>query len=234
MAKKHGARQQKKIAKQKAKRLAKRQIVLGRSSKDPTIRLHAAEKWPVVRALAGATLWDEGIGYLVIARQEPEGGLVFASFVVDVYCLGVKDAFWRAGTRKDFEDLIRQMEPAQRMRSIAPPCLVKIVNGAVEYARSFGFPPHPDYHHASKLLSGIDPSTCPNQFAFGREGKPLYISGPNESPAQAEAIARRVRAAGGDFIVRIAGPDVAEFPAIEGEFDQLGSLEEDGSPDESP
>ena len=73
MAKKHGARQQKRVAKQKAKRAAKRQVVLGRTSRDPSIRLQRADKWPVVQALVGAQLWDEGIGYLVIARQDPEG-----------------------------------------------------------------------------------------------------------------------------------------------------------------
>ncbi len=96
MAKKHGAKQQKRIAKQKAKRLEKRSLLSRRSSKDPTIRLQAAEKWPIVQSLVGASLWDEGLGYLVIARQEPDGGISYAVFLVDVYCLGVKNAFWRA------------------------------------------------------------------------------------------------------------------------------------------
>ena len=104
MAKNHGARQQKRMAKQKAKRSAKRSILLRHSSKDPTIRLQRAEKWPVVQALVAAELWDEGIGYLAIARQESEGRLIFASFLVDVYCLGVKNAFWRAGTHQDLKD----------------------------------------------------------------------------------------------------------------------------------
>jgi hypothetical protein len=99
MAKKHGARQQKRVAKQKAKRLAKRSLLLRRESKDPTIRLQGAEKWPVVQAHVGSELWDEGIGYLAIARQGADGQFVFAVFLVDVYCLGVKNAFWRTGTR---------------------------------------------------------------------------------------------------------------------------------------
>jgi hypothetical protein len=233
MAKKHGAKQQKRIARQKAKRLAKRQILLRSNSKDPTIRLQEAEKWPVVRALVGAPLWDEGIGYLLIARQEAEGRLVFAVFLVDVFCLGVKNAFWRAGTQKDLTDMIRHLDQVQKMRGITPACLAKIVKGAVEYAQSFGFRAHPDYHHASMLLEGIDPSTCPNQFTFGRDGKPLYIQGPNESLAQAEAIAQRIQALGGHYVVRIAGPDVTELPPNEGVFEQFDSLDEDSSPDES-
>src|SRR4051794_5195702 len=157
MAKKHGARQQKKVAKQKAKRTAKRSILLRRNSNDPNIRLQAAEKWPVVRALVGAELWNDGLGYLMIARQESEGRLVFAVFLVDVFCLGVKNAFWLAGSRADLDDLIRKLAKPQRMCAISPACLAKIVKEAVEYAESFGFPPHPDYRHALMLLAGIDP-----------------------------------------------------------------------------
>src|SRR5437868_4906624 len=110
MAKNHGAKQQKKLAKQKAKRIEKRTNLARRDSIDPTVRLARAGRWPVVQALAGAALWEDGIGYLLIARQESEGGVVFAVYLVDVYCLGVKNAFWRASTPGDLKDVIRDME----------------------------------------------------------------------------------------------------------------------------
>jgi len=196
MAKNHGPRQQKRMAKQKAKRSAKRSILLRHSSNDPTIRLQRAEKWPVVQALVGDQLWNDGIGCLAIARQESEGRLIFAVFLVDVYCLGVKNASWRGGTHQDLTDVIRKLEERQRMCAITPACLAKIVKGAVAYAQSLGFSPHPDYRHASTLLDGIDPSTCPNQFTFGRHGRPFYIRGPKESLAQAAAISQRIHACG--------------------------------------
>jgi len=234
MAKNHGPRQQKRIAKQKAKRSAKRSILLQHSSTDPTIRLQRAEKWPVVQALAGAHLWDEGIGYLTIARQESEGRLIYAVFLVDVYCLGVKDAFWRAGTHQGLKDMIQEMEKHQGMRAITPACLAKIVKGAVAYAESFGFPPHPDYRHASMLLDGIDDSTCPNEFTFGRNGRPFYIQGPNESLAQAAAIAERIEDAGGHYLTAIPAAEMGELPDVEGEFEEFDAPDEEHSADESP
>jgi hypothetical protein len=235
MAKKnHGARQQKRLAKQKAKRLAKRSILARHNSKDPTIRLERADKWPIVQALVGAQIWNDGIGHLMITRQESEGRLVSAVFLVDVYCLGVKNAFWRAGNHEDIEDMIRQMDKAQRMRAITPACLAKIVKGAIEFAQSFGFPPHPDYRHASILLDGIDPSTCPNEFTFGRDGRPFYIQGPNESPAEVKAIIQRTQDARGHFFVMLPDVGSQEFPMIESAFDQLDPPDEDDSPDELP
>jgi hypothetical protein len=235
MAKKtHGARQQKRLAKLKAKRLAKRSVLARRNSTDPTMRLERADQWPIVQALVGAQLWNDGIGYLVLVRQESQGRLVSAVFLVDVYCLGVKNAFWRAGSHEETEDMIRQMDQVQRMRAITPACLAKIIKGAIEFAQSFGFRPHPDYRHASILLDGIDPSTCPNEFTFGRDGRPYYIQGPNESPAEVKAIIQRTQDAGGHFVVML--PDVGSqaFPMIEGAFDELDTPDEDDLPDESP
>ncbi len=233
MAKNHGAKQQKRLAKKKAKRSEKRAFILRRTSNDPALRLQNAEKWPVVQALASAQLWDDGIGYLLIARQEAEGRFVFAVFLVDVYCLGVKNAFWRAGTRAELEEMIEKLQGLGGMRAITPACLAKIVEGAVDYAQSYRFPPHPDYRHASVLLRGIDPLTCPTQFTFGRDGKPFYIRGPNESLAEAAAIGQRIEEAGGHYLVGMPRSGAEELSAIEGEFDQLESDDEDDFPDES-
>jgi hypothetical protein len=230
MAKNHGARQQKRVAKQKAKRSAKRFLLLRRFSRDPAIRLQGVAQWPVVAAFAGKDLWKNGISYLLIARQEPQGALVFAVFLVDVFCLGVKNAFWRAGTAEDFEELLEQTQRAQSMRPIGAECLAKVVKGAVEYAESLGFEPHPDYRHASLLLDGIDPSACPNQFTYGKDGRPFYIQGPHESHAQVVAIMARIKDAGGHYFVRADGFE--RLAIVDDEFDEIESVDEDDALEE--
>jgi hypothetical protein len=223
MAKNHGARQQKKLAKQKAKRAEKRSHLVQRDSKDPTIRLRTAEKWPIVQALVGEDLWKDGIGYLVIARQEAEGRFIFAFFLVDVYCLGVKNTFWEAGSPGDFKEYVHKLESTQSMVSTDPACLAKIIRGAVEYALSFGFHPHPDFRHTAMLLEGIDPAACSREFTFGRDGKPFYIQGPNETFEQARAIMERIQAAGGHYMIEVGGSELEELVDVddEPEYDPL-------------
>jgi hypothetical protein len=203
MGQSHGARQQKKLAKQKSKRAEKRSNLARRNSDDPTVRLQQAADWPVTTAIVSATLWEDGIGALLLARKKSAGQILFAVFLVDVDCLGVKDAFWRAGTLGDLNEKIREIEEFQAMRPVAPAGLVKIVKGAVDYARSFGFAPHRDYHNAALLLDGIDPASYPGEFTYGRDGKPFYHQGPNESSAQASAIIQRVVQAGGDYVAEL-------------------------------
>ena len=232
MAKNHGARQQKKVAKQKAKRAEKRSNLFERSSNDPTIRLKRAEKCPVVQTLVSTDLWTSGIGYLIIARQESAEGLIFAVFLVDVRCLGVKDAFWRTGTPGELKELLRKIEGIQTMRPISPEALVKIITGAVAFARSFGFSPHPDHHHAALLLAGIDPATCPQEFIYGRDGKPFYVQGPHESFAQAEAITRRIQEARGHFLVEVPPLGLEHSDDFDDRLNEYDPLDEESDPDE--
>ncbi len=227
MAKSHGTKQQKKLAKQKAKRSDKRSELLRRDSKDPTVRLARAEKWPVVQALVAKELWEDGIGYLLIARQEAEGRVVFGSYLVDVCCLGVKDAFWKPGTLGDFKEVVETLGQSQKLIPISPACLVKIVHGAVEYALSFGFRPHPDFRHSAKLFDGIDTATCTQEFTFGRDGKPFYFQGPHETPEQVRFIVERVQEAGGHFTIPMNSLDSEEFDDIELDYDEDEDEEQD-------
>ncbi len=153
--------------------------------------------------------------------------MVLAVYLVDVYCLGVKNAFWRAGTQADREGIVHRLEQVGSISATTPAAVAKIVKGAVDYAASFGFAPHPDYHHAAMLLEGIDPSTCPTEFTFGLDGKPFYVRGPNESLAEAEFIAQRIQEYGGEFMVAVGGEFMEQDLALDDGFDDLEPPDDD-------
>lgn len=227
MAQRHGVRQQKKLAKQKARRADKRADLVRRDSTDPTLRLKRVATWPVVSARMSTNLSEEGLGTLTIARQEAEGRLVVGVYLVDVLCLGIKNTFWDALTPGEYKELIKKIETHETMRSVAPACVVKVISGAVGFAQSFGFRPHADFRHTAKLLEGIDPSACPEEFTFGREGRPYYVQGPNESPMEVKAIAEQAVKAGGHFcILRPDGIDPALLPLDDTSADDRNWLDE--------
>lgn len=95
MSKRHGMREQKKLAAKNAKQEARRRQRALRQSADSTVRLKAADHWPIVSVLVPENLWSSGIGNLLIARRMPDDRLAIAAFLVDVFCLGVKNAFWK-------------------------------------------------------------------------------------------------------------------------------------------
>lgn len=210
MSKRHGAREQKRLAKQKAKRTKRRHELARQESSDPTVRLQAADRWPVVSALIPESLWFDGIGNLLITRRMPDGRLACAVFLTDVFCLGVKDALWKILGSREFDSLRDDFEKHGRLKAVSPEYFAKLVHRAVEYAQSLGFQPHRDYRHAARLLAGIDWSQCADEFQFGMDGRPHYIRGPSESMNKARAIATRVASLGGHYTIGLDASEMFE------------------------
>ena len=54
-----------------------------------------------------------------------------------------------------------------------------LVHGAVAYAHSFAFDPHPEFADTAPYV-GVPPWPCP--IRFGRDGQPFCICGPDDNP----------------------------------------------------
>ncbi len=100
---------------------------------------------------------------------------------MDIYCLGVKNAFCNANVPlKNYEELkykIFQDAPSVN-------CDIKLANdiiyGAMEYARKLGFEPQKDFAISKFVLEEQADCNISSNIKFGKEGKPLYISGPDD------------------------------------------------------
>ncbi len=55
----------------------------------------AASRAPVVDVLAPCNLFELGIGHVWFNRRLPEGRYAMAGFLVDTFCLGVKNALYK-------------------------------------------------------------------------------------------------------------------------------------------
>lgn len=209
----HDARQQKKLAKKKAKRHDKRREVARLASPSASMQLSQAESWPIAEALVSENLWEQGLGTLIISRRSPTGRLAMGLFLVDVYCLGVKNASWQILSLSDYQETVRRVGNTGRLGSVPPEYLAKLLQGAADFARQFGFAPHPDLRLARLLLADIDASRCTETFAFGMDGKPYYIQGPHESADKARAIAHQVAQAGGNYVLSLGGSQASMVAA---------------------
>jgi hypothetical protein len=200
-------RRQKKLAKKSAKRKA--QLVDKRAKwrpdSYPPIR---AARLPIYECLAPDNLFALGIGNVILSRSLPHGELALGTFLVDVYCLGVKNAFYRVVSRQEYALYVGRLSGNTTLERIHPSCLRKLVEGAVHYARGLGFAPHSDYGRAAKLFGDIDAATCPVRYTYGKDGKPVYFGGPHDSPAQSRRII--------DTLTRRLGPDQFHFVTAAG------------------
>jgi hypothetical protein len=180
-------RRQRKLARKTAKRkkalAAKRAEIPGQGS-----RIAFAADKPLHECLIPRVLYDQGIGNVVISRKMPNGNIAAAFFLVDIYCLGVKNCFFTIIPPGVYAQRIDHLVQKEGAEHAVPACAVKLIKDAVSYAESLGFQPHRDYSSVKRFLGSIDPAACPKEFEFGKDGKPLYISGPNETQQDSEKI----------------------------------------------
>ena len=146
------------------------------------LTVQARPAWPGLPAPAesGAS----GVATVVVARERGGGKVSACAFLVDTYCLGVKNAMGpRAMDRRKLPEFV-----FQTFRSYSGPPLEApldlaqhLVFGAIEYARSLGFAPHPDFAACAGHLGGW---AGPSVIGFGRDGRPLFIQGPYDDAAR--------------------------------------------------
>jgi hypothetical protein len=221
-------KRQQKLERRAAKRKEKKHIVAREQQAGLGERLTVATKYPVLHAWVTDDLWEQGIGWVLLSRALPNGSIAVAVFLVDRYCLGVKNAMGAVVSRLEYDNrFVQQFRSQSTSQTVTPAKARKIVESAVEYARKLGFAPHADYQKAKLLFGTIDASECTEEIELGKDGKPLFINGPNESRARcAEIVATLARNCGeGNFHYLIGGPGGG--PLAEEELEGLEFEEED-------
>jgi hypothetical protein len=143
-------------------------------------------------------LFEMGIGIVVLARRLGTDQLAMASFLVDVYCRGIKDAAVQRLGRPEFEGLFAMMAEVAPNKPVQASYARKLLRDCAEYANSLGFLPHRDFAVAEELFGDVCADACDAAFRFGRDGKPAYMAGPYESQASIRKTLGRLRKRLGD------------------------------------
>jgi hypothetical protein len=143
--------------------------------------------WSVGLTVEGQPGWPEadnpgpgveGLTTVVVARRHRFDRVSVCCYLVDVYCLGVKETIGpRVMSERDLTGFVRMCFAAYDAAPLAVPIDLAqhLVLGAVEYSRRLGFEPARDYPAARGHLG---PRTGPSAIGFGRDGKPFYVQGP--------------------------------------------------------
>jgi hypothetical protein len=151
---------------------------------------------------------ESGLVGVLVARDT--GSTVQAcGFLVDVFCLGVKDTNGpKTMDRRKLPDFTRTFFSAwpSQLPVAAPLELARhVVLGAVDYARSLAFEPHPDFVKGAALLGGWEEGS--SDVTFGRDGKPFYINGPRDDTYGNIVKLRQTAGEGNfDYLVQFPGP----------------------------
>jgi hypothetical protein len=143
-----------------------------------------------------------GLGLVVIARVARYNQITFCSYLLDIWCLGVKDTIPPRTV-----DKIKFKEVAQGLFSLFPgepqevPLEVAqgMIFSACEYSESLGFQPHKDFENSRSHIGEWDGVI---RIECGRNGKPFYVNGPNDNPKKIMETLKKSRGEGNfDFMI---------------------------------
>jgi hypothetical protein len=207
--KKGDKRRRQKTLKKRAKRKRARRRGRTQRSTSTAAHIRRARDYPFDGCWAQEDWREHGLTAVVIARRQPDGQIVFGVYLVDYYCLGVKDTYCSANyARAEFRrDHLPRMIPGEHPVEISPALAHELIYGAIEYAAQFGFKPHADFRRSRQILDPPDQHPRSGSIQFGYEGQPLYIQGPHDN---VEAIMRRLMRTAGDgnfhYLVELPEP----------------------------
>lgn len=154
----------------------------------PARALRAAQA-PIQRCLLTEDIFVIGMGTLVLARGATSDRFVVSLFLIDVFCLGVKDVMLRTIDRETLELYMNASAAASPMVPVDPSYARKLLRDLADWSQSIGFAPHQDFASVERAFGNVSADASDAAFRFGRDGRPIYIPGPSDTPA---LIRRRV------------------------------------------
>jgi hypothetical protein len=171
-----------------------------------SVDLTGAPHWAGFDKPIDAPLDDRALVSVFVCRDNVHSSKVLVTgFLLDVWCLGVKNAYPPESTSPTAATELRHLyfNAYEAHLPIPADLASHLVHGAADYAAALGFEPHADFEESAMLLARPE---SPNLIRFGRDGKPFYINGPYDDPGKVLRTLRR--AVGNDgFGSAIAFPE---------------------------
>jgi hypothetical protein len=169
---------------------------------------------PVVACTMTQGFEEEGAGTLTLIRQLTLGRYGACIFDIDLWCLGVEDAYFEVLEAEDYE--YYQAQPESLARVPMDPALARqLVRDAAAYGARNGFPPPDEFGEMESFFGAIEPAGA--TFPLGRNGKPYFVVNPNDPPARVRRTLEHL-----------------EYTLGPGGFEYEYPLDEDVLPEEKP
>jgi hypothetical protein len=183
------------MAMKRARKAQKRKQVVAQKRRAEALeaslpaRVLRAANAPIQHCFLSESLFELGMGTLVLARGATRIHVEFSSFLLDTFCLGIKDVMFESVDGEVFEDYMEATEAESPMVDVDPACARKLLRDLAAWSQSIGFAPHRDFAAVERIFGDVSADASDAVFRFGRDGKPVYIPGPSDS---APLIQRRI------------------------------------------
>lgn len=153
----------------------KRKILDGISDTELITR---STEFPIHECYVSSDWQISGLAQIIVIRQLPNGKYLLGVYLVDVFCLGLKDTFIRTHLNEGMVDEILNQMPCG-LDEVSYEDVRSIVLGAIDYAKNLGFEPDREWKRSGLIIESNRDFV--HKFTFGKDGKPLFIQGPHDN-----------------------------------------------------
>jgi hypothetical protein len=150
--------------------------------------IRRARAFPVLECWISAN-WqkdDLGLVQILLARQQPDDDICYGVYLVDKFCLGLKNTMANAGfSRARYQnEIFNKIFPKTAPQACPIELAHQMIYASIDYAEQFGFSPDKDFALTQFMLAPRGELEEPYQLTFGLNGKPFFVAGPFDNSAR--------------------------------------------------
>jgi hypothetical protein len=146
-----------------------------------------ARSLPIHKCTINENWKESGFAQITIFRKHVNDNYTIGFYLVDLLCLGVKDAFYLFNVpQQEFEDNYATRMDQMPTKKIPYTLAHNIIYAGLEFAEEYGFKPHKTFTSVARYILEEDTDDIELiDIPCGHEddGKPVFFKGPNEDEA---------------------------------------------------
>ena len=124
-----------------------------------------------------SSLFEVGEGYVIVTRKHTGGKISFADYLIDTYCVGVKNSFYKLRIEEDeFEDFLNRASEEDNLIECSYEEAHNIVYGAVEFAGEADIDPDKSFALSRYMLEEDTEDVPLIEYEFGKDGKHFLVA----------------------------------------------------------
>jgi len=129
----------------------------------------------IVACYVNADWGKAGIAAIKVLKRVP-GGHAMAAFLIDLWCIGLKDAFGRLDILpSEFNKSLDRARDSMEIARIDPAVALRLIRGSIRFARQNGFRLPPKYDRWVSLLGEVGDCSSADLSDFGIDGGLRYV-----------------------------------------------------------
>lgn len=131
---------------------------------------------PIDRCMVNTDWKENGIAHIVIARRHTTGNFTYGMYLVDTFCRGVYDTFFKFNVSEDeFEYTADMISERYDTEEVDYTVAHNIIYGAIEYAEEAGIKPHKEFALTRFILEEDTDDVPLIEYEFGKDGKHCLV-----------------------------------------------------------